>query len=395
LISARQTYRPTPRDDGRERKAALPERTRPHPLRFGPNLYIAHTQPGFEGIAADEIAGRIAGAREITRRVVPDRAGMTIFFAPVADKLGAIRTAEDLFRLAGYRAGIGPENKELDKIRGAAREAPLVEPALQARVKVSPGTRAGRRLKFRVIARMAGEHEYRRVDFQRAVERGILERSDHTWRLEEDDADIELWATMIDAEFFLTVRLSDDRMRHREYKSAHRPASLRASSAAALAWLSEPRDDDVVLDPFCGAGTILIERAHLGRYAMLLGSDRDGAALAAARVNVGARYKPIQLENWDAGALPLADASVSKIVTNLPWGIRYGSHGENRKLYPLWFKEFRRVLKPGSAMVMLTAEWRLMRDLERVRKIAPSKIIRVSVLGKPAAIYVCARDLKV
>ncbi len=317
---------------------------------------------------------------------------MVIFFAPAAAKLGAIRTAEDLFGLAAYRAGVGPESAALDKIRAAAREAPLVEAALQARVKVSPGTRAGRRLKFRVIARMAGEHEFRRVDFQRAVERGILERGDHTWRLEEEDADVEFWATMIDAEFFLTVRLSDDRMRHREYKAAHRPASLRASSAAALAWLSEPCEDDVVLDPFCGAGTILIERAYLGRYGMLLGSDRDHAALAAARINVGARYKPIRLENWDAGAIPLGDASVNKIVTNLPWGLRYGSHGENRKLYPLWIREFTRLLKSGGVMVMLTAEWRLMRELERGRKIAPGRILRVSVLGRPAAIYVCRKE---
>jgi len=387
LTSARQTDRHAARD----RKAAT-GRAQPHPIRFGPNLYIAHTQPGFEGIAAEEIAGRIRGARELARRVVPDRAGMTIFFAPAAGKLGVLRTAEDLFGLAGYRAGVAPETAALDKIRAAAREAPLVEAALQARVKVSPGTRAGRRLKFRVIARMAGEHEFRRVDFQRAVERGILERVDHTWRLEEMDADVEFWATMIDAEFFLTVRLSDERMRHRDYKAAHRPASLRASSAAALGWLSQPRGDDVVLDPFCGAGTILIERAQLGRYAMLLGSDRDHAALAAARINVGARYKPIQLENWDAGALPLGDASVDKIVTNLPWGLRYGSHGENRKLYPLWFREFTRVIKSGGVMVMLTAEWRLMRELERSRKIAPSRIIRVSVLGRPAAIYVCRKD---
>jgi hypothetical protein len=42
-------------------------------------------------------------------------------------------------------------------------------------------------------------------------------------------------------------------------------------------------------------------------------------------------------------------------------------------------------------MVMLTAEWRLMRELERTRKFTPSKIIRVSVLGKPAAIYVCRK----
>jgi tRNA (guanine6-N2)-methyltransferase len=386
LIGARQRYR-SPRREQRD----SPERPRPAPIRLGPNLYIAHTQPGFEGIAADEIASRVRGGREVARRVVPERAGMAIFSAPSAEKIAVLRTAEDLFALAGYRPDLGPERAALDRIRAAARDALLLESALQARVKVTPGTRAGRRLKFRVIARMAGEHEFRRVDFQHAVERAILEREDHTWRLDEEDSDVEFWATNIDTEFFLAVRLSDDRMRHREYKTAHRPASLRASSAAALAWLSEPRDDDVVLDPFCGAATILIERAHLGRYAMLLGSDRDAGALAAARANVGERYKPIRLENWDAVALPLADGSVSKVITNLPWGLRYGSHGENRKLYPLWMQEFARVLKRGGVMVLLTAEWRLMRDLERTRKISPSKTIRVSVLGKPAAIYVCRK----
>src|SRR5208282_4760110 len=175
--------------------AAVNNTLKPATLETGMVINVPHF------VAADEIATRISGAREITRRVVPDRAGMTIFFAPAAEKLGVLRTAEDLFGLAGYRAGVGPESAALDKIRAAAREAPLVEAALQARVKVSPGTRAGRRLRFRVIARMAGEHEFRRVDFQRAVERGILERGDHTWRLEEEDADVEFWATMIDAEF--------------------------------------------------------------------------------------------------------------------------------------------------------------------------------------------------
>src|ERR1700735_3122613 len=62
--SARKTYRHA----RRERKPALSERAQPHPIRFGPNLYIAHTQPGFEAIAADEIAGRIAGARRVISR---------------------------------------------------------------------------------------------------------------------------------------------------------------------------------------------------------------------------------------------------------------------------------------------------------------------------------------
>ena len=159
-----------------------------------------------------------------------------------------------------------------------------------------------------------------------------------------EDGDVELWATTIDVSFS-TVRLSDDTMRHREYKAAHRPASLRASSAAALAW-SEPRADDVVLDPFCGAGTILFEWAHLGRYAMPLWQR---LLLRGAGGGAESRWRTLQANSArepDAGAIPLGrDASVDKIVTNLPWGLRYGLHGENRKLYPLWFREFSRVLK--------------------------------------------------
>src|SRR5438876_11919423 len=101
-------------------RGATREHVAPHPLRFGPNLYIAHTQPGFEAIAADEIATRIGGAREITRRGVPDRAGMTIFFAPNAQKLTPLRTIEDLFGLAGYRPGLASEIQSLEKIRAAA-----------------------------------------------------------------------------------------------------------------------------------------------------------------------------------------------------------------------------------------------------------------------------------
>src|SRR6266852_6022837 len=100
-----RTFGAMQKNSARDR-AAPRERVQPQPLRLGPNLYIAHTQPGFESIAADEIATRISGAREITRRGVPDRAGMTIFFAPAAQKLTALRTVEDLFGLAGYRAGL-------------------------------------------------------------------------------------------------------------------------------------------------------------------------------------------------------------------------------------------------------------------------------------------------
>jgi tRNA (guanine6-N2)-methyltransferase len=368
-------------------------------LRLTSNIYIAQTQPGFEGVAADEIASRYAALagrgggglaiRELGRRTVPERAGMTIFSAPRPDPLGAARTIEDLFALVGYRDGLGMASSTLEKVRTAAHEVPYVEEALEERVRMTPGSRAGRKLGFRVIARIAGEHEFRRLDFQRAVERGIAERRDHSWRIAGDDADVEFWATLLGGEMFLAVRLVDERMRHREYKVAHRPGSLRASVAAALGWLSQPGADDRVVDPMCGAGTILIERAHLGRYAMLAGFDRDSGAIAAARENIGPRYRPIGFAQGDALRLPLDKGAATHLVTNLPWGTKYGSHGENRRLYPRLVEEFARVVRPGGRLVMLTAERLLMREVANRGFVRVESVRRVTILGAPAVVYLC------
>jgi tRNA (guanine6-N2)-methyltransferase len=170
---------------------------------------------------------------------------------------------------------------------------------------------------------------------------------------------------------------------------AHFPGSLRPSVAAAMGVLSQPADDDVVLDPLCGAGTILIERAHLARYRMLLGGESDPQALSAARENVGPRYKPIELRNWDAAALPIPGGEVTRIITNLPWGRKSGSHADNARLYPRLLREFRRVLTPGGLMVLMTAETRLMRELFEAHQIVPSSILTVTILGAPASIYCC------
>jgi len=383
----------------------------PKPFKFGAQIYLAQTQPGFEPIAWNEIAVRYGGGTaELGRRLVPDRVGMTIFSAPGFAALKQVRTAEDFFAVVAYRRFPVPPadpakryvpkspaehdederlgRKILERVRTAARDARFIEEALAAHVSLVPGSRAGRRLYYRVIARMAGEHPFRRVDLQHAVERGIGDRDDHVWYPGGEDANVEFWVTMFPGELMLTMRLSDERLRHREYKVAHLPGSLRPSVAAALGWLSEPADDDIVVDPMCGAGTVLIERAHLGRYAKLIGGDSNPEMLKAARENVGPRYKPIELNSWDATKIALDDASVSKVITNLPWGMRHGSHAENRRLYPYLIEEFRRVIKPGGLIVMLTAETRLMADLMSRGVFRPQKILRVSILGAPAAIYV-------
>jgi len=381
------------RPDFRERKP--PERrnlarSTLAPLRFGPEVYLIQTQPGFESIAWNEIAARIPNAKKLGTRTVPERNGMLVVEASRPEPLASLRCAEDVFALVSYRRGLIDDATALDRIRAIVRGCTHLDDALRARLAFVKGARAGKKLRFKVVARMVGEHDFRRTDFMRAVETGVVENGDHNWRPDDDTSEVEFWATMLRDEFILAMRLSDDTMRIRDYKVAHRPGSLRPSVAAALAMLSNPAPNDVFLDPLCGTGTVLIERAHCGRYGLLLGGDSDRDTLDAARENIGPRYKPIELKQWDAVALPLEDASVDKLVSNLPWGMKHGSHADNRRLYPRLIAEFRRVLKPGGTMVLLSAEMRLMSELWTKAHIRPLRILHVSVLGAPAAIYVCA-----
>ncbi|HEX9441017.1 MAG TPA: methyltransferase domain-containing protein, partial [Roseiflexaceae bacterium] len=221
--------------------------------------------------------------------------------------------------------------------------------------------------------------------------RGIAGRGDHRWQLVEEGA-VELWLTLLPGEALLALRLSDERMRHRDNKIEHLPASLRPTAAAALAWLTQPADDDVFLDPMCGAGTVLIERAHLGRYRLLLGGDEREAALAVARGNIGPRYKPIELREWDARALPLDAGSVDAAAVNLPFGKQIGSPEANRALYPAFLREAARVLRPGARLVALSGDRRTFTEsLRRASQLARREAYPVIVLGQSASVYVIER----
>jgi 23S rRNA G2445 N2-methylase RlmL len=359
-------------------------------MRRARPIYLAQTQPGFEAIAAGEIA-QLEGAAIRGTRSVGDKNGMVLFdYGGDAQDLLGLRTIEDLFVVVLTLADPPPTREGLRVLEEAAARA-AIEPALGMARHIQP-QRGGRgKLRFRVVARQLGRADYRRIDAQKAVERGITRRGDHRWSLAEEGA-LELWLTLWQREAILALRLSDERMRHRDYKLEHLPASLRPSAAAALAWLTRPRDDDVFLDPMCGAGTTLIERAHLGRYRLLLGGDQSEQAVAVALANIGPRYKPIDVRQWDARALPIDAGSAGAAVVNLPFGRQIGSPETNRALYPAFLREAARVLRPGARLVALSGDRQTFTEsLRRVSRLTRRETFPVIILGYPASVYVLER----
>ncbi|MDA1191310.1 MAG: RNA methyltransferase [Candidatus Poribacteria bacterium] len=289
--------------------------------------FYAHTTPGLEPITADEIASRLDGAR-----VLRERHGIVHFdYRGDYHRLLDFGTTEDVFAELSSQE-VGKNWSDLRRADNMFFPAGALERGFSVYRAIHP--KRVNRVTYRVISqRLGGQFDYRRVDVQEFVSKAVQAQYSR-WKPVAEDGHLEFWVRQDAQELLIGLRLSDRTMRHRAYKIAHLDASLRPIIARSMVWLSRPSDDDVFVDPMCGAATLVIERAVHGRYEGLLGGDIRDEALSVAARNIGTKYQPRALCRWDARRLPLQDESVSRIVCNLPFGKKIGSTDENRAFCP-------------------------------------------------------------
>jgi 23S rRNA G2445 N2-methylase RlmL len=239
---------------------------------------------------------------------------------------------------------------------------------------------------------MTGEHGYRRVDALKALAQGMTGKLPASWLPAADNAAVEVWLTIHGATAVCGLRLSDRTMRHRTYKIEHLPASLRPTLAAAMVRLAGARPGHVVLDPMCGAGTLLAEqraavRQQRGEPIQLWGGDLDPAAVRAAGVNLR-RLGPVRLARWDATRLPLPDASADRLLCNPPFGKQLSRPDQVGRLYRGLLREADRVLRPGGQAVLLVSDVGALKQAAQAAGWKLLRTVRVRVLGQPAVISV-------
>jgi 23S rRNA G2445 N2-methylase RlmL len=341
-------------------------------------------QPGLEPVAAEEIADDLGGEVKKTGR------GIVVFRAPQVESVLDLRTTEDVFLLAWGTDALTYRAEDLKSIRRwTAHDADWAR-LLTLHHTARPKPRG--KPTYHLVAQMHGQHGYRRLDALEALAGGLSGHFPASWRPAGENAAIEVWLTIDGRQAVCGLRLSDRTMRHRTWKQEHLPASLRPTVAAAMMRLAEPRADMLLLDPMCGAGTILGEAIDYARRHRLgtlhvWGGDQEANAVRAAESNLR-RLGPARLERWEAGRLPLDDASADRIVSNPPFGKQLSRPEDVGPLYRRVLPEYDRVLKPGGLAVLLVSEDAPLRDAARG---AGWKLVRqldVRVLGQPAVIIV-------
>jgi predicted RNA methylase len=157
------------------------------------------------------------------------------------------------------------------------------------------------------------------------------------------------------------------------------PASTNPVVASIMVRLLDPAPGETVLDPFCGAGTLLAEVLETIPDSRVVGSDTGKHALDAARANLSAFSSRYELRRGDARTVPVPDGAVRYVVSNLPFGKRVGSHRQNIELYPAWCTELSRILAADGRAVLLTEEKDLLR--RSIRQTGRLRIVREQVVA--------------
>lgn len=182
--------------------------------------------------------------------------------------------------------------------------------------------------------------------------------------------------------FGLTVAVQDfQEYSHRDYD---RPASdalsgmlppKTAKMMINLAGLTS--DSAVILDPFCGSGTVLSEALALG-YTNLFGTDISDKAVSDTRKNLkwltgelGLKGFEIKIEKTDVKNLSniIDESSIDAIITEPFLGKPMRGNekpetieaivSELRELYLKAFVELKKVLKKHGTLVIVIPEWHI------------------------------------
>lgn len=135
--------------------------------------------------------------------------------------------------------------------------------------------------------------------------------------------------------FLILFTLPDHRFSYRKFYVA---SSMRPQTAAGILALAKPylKEYAQVLDPFCGVGTLLLERRFAGSVRSAYGIDTYGEAIQKARANTRLTGMPVNYINRDFFDFT-HEYPFDEILTDMP--DVSGERGQTDELYRRFFEK--------------------------------------------------------
>ncbi|MDO5293623.1 MAG: methyltransferase [bacterium] len=177
--------------------------------------------------------------------------------------------------------------------------------------------------------------------------------------------------------------IEDKRFNYRKEVLA---TSIRPTNAALTVELAKPymKEDAQVLDPFCGVGTMLIERHKAVKANTTYGIDVYGDAIEKARINTEAARQIIHYINRDFFDFK-HEYLFDEIITNMPFAIGRKTQEEIEEVYLNFFKKAPEHLKEDATIILYS------HDKDLVKRFAPRygfKVVEEFLISKREGTYV-------
>lgn len=316
---------------------------------LGSTKMFLTTNPGLESVVEKEWAGLLGRegieiARSIKKpfayggQVLVESEGECALLERIALRMRSVHYVQVL--LYGFEL---PLDNELESIEREL-ESLVVEPLREAQC-------------FRVTTKRSGRHAFSSMDVQRVA--GAVLGRNYGCAVDLKDYDVNVRVDVYDRFCLVGLQLNDRALSNRHRRKYSPRAALKAPVAyALLQWARLEADaSSALLDPFCGSGTILIEAGQLWPQLELCGCDIDERAVNGARVNAAAAGLGDRLQLLRADARRLdevyAAGSFRTIVTNPPYGVRFGKHLNFSRFYQRLLHQCWTVLAAGGIMVVV------------------------------------------
>jgi tRNA (guanine10-N2)-dimethyltransferase len=131
------------------------------------------------------------------------------------------------------------------------------------------------------------------------------------------------------------------------------PGVLLPRIARAAVNLSGIKAHELIFDPFCGTGGLLLEAGLIGATA--LGSDVDSRMVFGTKMNLDYFGVESALLVQDAMRVALQDECVDAVTTDLPYGRSVSIHAQSLgQLTEMALDEILRILKSGARAVLIS-----------------------------------------
>ncbi len=209
---------------------------------------------------------------------------------------------------------------------------------------------------FRVTSQRIGLHSFTSVEIQKVAGQVIKEK--YKLKVDLKNFDVNLRVDVFGKDVLISSQLTKESLYKRFKLPFVHPAAIKSTIAYGLIRMANVKENETVLDPMCGGGTILLELASLFKNRIkIFGSDINKKFVEGAIKNAKAN----KLENFinfkvlDATKLEEAfpKNSIDKIITDLPYGIRM-KRKNLKSLYEKFLISSYEILKDSGRIVALT-----------------------------------------